>query len=221
MVTINPAEAAVPQNTIHRLEAMMEMLDRHQQEGRGPEARWALGCFLRRVDEGVQALDSIIRILARRLVPRGYMPVRRVPSSETLRWQVFSWARGYRDCFEFVIGRHMQTGLMPDDNEIPTEAPRLSSPSPRSVVASEAQASTPREAVSITEAASSPPAASSGDSVEDQVSGESLDSEWVKDESGTGCTLRLPLLPRNHADHLHLLLSMCPWSAKKVMHQQI
>eukprot|EP00439_Symbiodinium_sp_Y106_P039173 s2481_g4.t2 len=45
-------EAAVPQQTLARLQSMMEMLDRHQAEGRGPEARWALGCLLRRLDEG-------------------------------------------------------------------------------------------------------------------------------------------------------------------------
>ena len=38
-------EAAVPQNTVHRLESMMQTLDQHQLEGRGPEARWALGCL--------------------------------------------------------------------------------------------------------------------------------------------------------------------------------
>ena len=176
-------EAAVPQNTVHRLESMMQMLDQHQLEGRGPEARWALGCLLRRADEGAQALDSVIHVLNRRLLPRGYVPVRRVPSSETVRWHIYNWARGYSECLEFIVARHLATGLIPDNHTIPTEAPQLRPSSPPSVVASEAAASTPREAVSITEAASSPRCPSSGSGSEEQAS-HSLDSSRAVDSNG-------------------------------------
>ena len=139
-------EAAVPQQTLARLQGMMEMLDRHQAEGRGPEARWALGCLLRRLDEGTQALDAILGVLSRRLVPRGYLPVRRYPSAEGQRWHIYNWARNYCSDLVFVVERHLQTGLTPDDQHVPSEGDHsrpLRSRSPQSVVASEAQASTP------------------------------------------------------------------------------
>ena len=177
-------EAAVPQRTIHRLESMMEMMDRHQHQGVGPESRWALGCLLRRADEGVTALDMVVRVLARRLMPRGYLPIRRVPGTESGRWQMFSWARGYRDGLEYVLERHLQTGFLPVDHEIPTEAPPMRSASPQSVVASEARGSTPREAVSITEEATSTVRASSGSSRQETTSPQSLDSSWALNSNG-------------------------------------
>lgn len=162
----------------------MEMMDRHQHQGVGPESRWALGCLLRRADEGVAALDMVVRVLARRLMPRGYMPIRRVPGTESGRWQMYSWARGYRDVMEYVIERHLQTGFLPVDQEIPTEAPPMRSASPQSVVASEARGSTPREAVSITEEATSTVRASSGSSRQETTSPQSLDSSWALNSNG-------------------------------------
>ena len=177
-------EAAVPQQTLHRLQAMMQMLDQHQLEGRGPEARWALGCLLRRLDESVQARDVILGVLQRRLVPRGYLPVRRYPVSEDLRWRIYSWARNYRDDLVHVADRHLQTGLVPADQHFPSAGmPLQHAPSSPSVVASEAAASTPREEVSITDEASVE-RRSSGSSSEEPVSPPSLDSSWACDENG-------------------------------------
>eukprot|EP00439_Symbiodinium_sp_Y106_P060929 s1821_g9.t1 len=182
-------EAAVPPQSLARLQSMMEMLDRHQAEGRGPEARWALGCMVRRLDEGTQALDAIRGVLSRRLVPRGYLPVRRYPVGESERWSIFNWARNYRDDFVFVLDRHLQTGMIPEDQNFPREfnEPRSSrARSSPSVVASEAQASSPREAVSITDDAASERSehASLSGSTEGQASGNSVNSDWALDENG-------------------------------------
>ena len=180
-------EAAVPQPTIRRLQAMMEALDRHQAEDRGPEARWALGCLLRRVDEGAHALDEALRILARRLVPRGYLPVRRYPTNEGARWHIYNWARAYGDDLLHVLDRHLQTGLTPGDQVFPDAGQPVRAPSSPSVVASEAQASTPREAVSITDDAASdnPSSGDSEDGEEEQASQPSLDSSWARNDTGT------------------------------------
>ena len=191
-------EAAVPQQTLARLQGMMEMLDRHQAEGRGPEARWALGCLLRRLDEGTQALDAILGVLSRRLVPRGYLPVRRYPSAEGQRWHIYNWARNYCSDLVFVVERHLQTGLTPDDQHVPSEGDHsrsLRSRSPQSVVASEAQASTPREAVSITDD-EEVACASSGSSTEEPASSQSLTSDWALDEHG----VRVRVLPASPGD---------------------
>ena len=180
-------EAAVPQQTLARLQSMMEMLDRHQAEGRGPEARWALGCLLRRLDEGTQALDVVLGVLSRRLVPRGYLPVRRFPAAEGQRWHIYSWARNYISDLVFVVDRHLQTGLTPDDQHFPQEGGQPRPPrerSPPSIVASEAQASTPREAVSITDEEVDEVHESSGSSQEEPASPQSLDSDWALDEHG-------------------------------------
>ena len=177
-------EAAVPQQTIRRLQAMMEALDRHQAEDRGPEARWALGCLLRRLDEGLQALDAALGVMARRLVPRGYLPVRRYPVDEGTRWHIYSWARAYRDDLSHILDRHLQTGLIPDDAVFPDSGRPIQAPSSPSVVASEAQASTPREAVSITDDAASPDIDSSDESGEEKETQPSLNSSWARNDTG-------------------------------------
>ena len=177
-------EAAVPQQTIRRLQAMMEALDRHQAEDRGPEARWALGCLLRRLDEGLQALDAALGVMARRLVPRGYLPVRRYPVDEGTRWHIYSWARAYRDDLSHILDRHLQTGLIPDDAVFPDSGRPIQAPSSPSVVASEAQASTPREAVSITDDAASPDNDSSDESGEEEATQPSLNSSWARNDTG-------------------------------------
>ena len=48
---------------------------------------------LQRANEAVDAMDTIVEILARRIIPRGYLPICRVPAREDARWRLFSWAR--------------------------------------------------------------------------------------------------------------------------------
>ena len=86
-------EAGVPNNMIQRLENLFEAMDRHQDSDRGPESRWAMSRFAQRVNDGLEALDTVMGIISHRLVPRGYWPVERLPQSESLRWN-YSSGRG-------------------------------------------------------------------------------------------------------------------------------
>ncbi|CAE7542500.1 unnamed protein product [Symbiodinium sp. CCMP2592] len=145
-------ERGVPNSVVGRIETMLNTMDRQQQEGRGAEGRWALGCFLNRATEGLEAMEQAMSILQRRLLPRGYLPLRRVPRQEMMRWSLFQWARNQRVILEETLGRHLDVGLLPADSDMePGEGHREGEePSPASVVATEAAPSSPREAVSIT-----------------------------------------------------------------------
>ncbi|CAE7621059.1 unnamed protein product [Symbiodinium sp. CCMP2592] len=145
-------ESGVPAGAIARMETMLETMDRQQQEGRGAEGRWALGCFLDRATDGLEAMERAMGILQRRLLPRGYLPLRRVPRQEMMRWNLFQWARNQRVILEETLGRHLDVGLMPADNAVgPGEGlPGPEEPSPESIVPTEVGHSTPREEMSIT-----------------------------------------------------------------------
>ena len=148
-------ENGVTPATVQRIETLLETMDRQQQEGRGPEVRWALGCFLNRASEATDALDAILGVLQRRLLPRGFVPIRRVPRNEQMRLSLFNWARNQRVILEGILGRHLDVGLVPGDNDLPPAEGGMAvsvepEHSPASVVATEAAASSPVEAVSIT-----------------------------------------------------------------------
>eukprot|EP00439_Symbiodinium_sp_Y106_P016817 s2322_g2.t1 len=98
-----------------RLEQMLQAFDRHEQQGTGPESRWALECLVRRVSEGADAQQAIlqVQVLRRRLVPRGLLPVTRVPRDEQQRWNVFSWVRQFLSLFADNLESHMRTPLQP------------------------------------------------------------------------------------------------------------
>ena len=149
-------ESGVPTATVSRMETVLETMDRQQAEGRGAEGRWALGCFLHRATDGLEALDRIVGVLQRRLLPRGYVPIRRVPHNEQLRWSLFQWGRNQRDILQGTLDRHLDVGLIPADSELaPGEGHvgggvESEAASPASLVATEAAPSTPAEVVSIT-----------------------------------------------------------------------
>ena len=148
-------ESGVPPATVARLDSMLDTMDRQQREGRGAEGRWALGCFLARASEGAEALDSVLGVLQRRLQPRGYFPIRRVPANEQMRWSLFQWARNHRDVVLGTLERHLDVGLVPGDSELPAGEGSMAASSTgpgeeeASEVATEAAPSTPREAVSL------------------------------------------------------------------------
>ena len=149
-------ESGVPPATVSRMETLLETMDRQQAEGRGAEGRWALGCFLHRAADGLEALDRIVGVLQRRLLPRGYVPIRRVPNNEQLRWSLFQWGRNQRDILQGTLDRHLDVGLIPADSDLAPGEGHVGGgmedvdESPASLVATEAAPSTPAEAVSIT-----------------------------------------------------------------------
>ena len=148
-------ENGVPTPIVGRVETLLETLDRQQTEGRGAEGRWALGCLLNRAAEGTAALDAILDILQQRLLPRGFVPLRRVPHSEQQRWSLFQWARNQRDILEGTLSRYLDVGMVPGDTALPAGEGHVAGAgaevaSPASVVGTQAAASTPVEAVSIT-----------------------------------------------------------------------
>ncbi|CAE7358653.1 pol [Symbiodinium sp. CCMP2592] len=107
-------ERGVTRSMIDRLENLMRSLDRMQDEGRGPEGRLV---------EGIDALEAIYRVLSRRFIPQGYLPVRRIPHREEDRWRMFNWARNYMDVFLTTLEQHLNTRLQPADSEISPMAP--------------------------------------------------------------------------------------------------
>ena len=108
-------EAGLPANMIQRLSDIFAALDLHQQEDRGPESRWALARMARRAQEGLDALDVVAGLLARRLVPRGFWLVQRPPASEALRWNMFQWARTTSEVFLQTLHLHLYTPLQPEE----------------------------------------------------------------------------------------------------------
>ncbi|CAE7039107.1 SSB, partial [Symbiodinium sp. CCMP2592] len=111
------SEQGVPRREVQRIADLLESMDRHQTAGTGPESRWALGCHIQRASEAIDALETITEILARRVVPRGYLPVRRVPAREDLRWRIFHWSRQGIDAYLNTASIHLNTPLQPGETE--------------------------------------------------------------------------------------------------------
>ena len=106
-------EYGVSRTTRQRLDEMLQAFDRHEQQGTGPESRWALERLVRRVGEGADAQQAILQVLRRRLVPRGLLPVTRVPRVEQQRWNIFTWVRQYVSLFLEELDTHLRTPLQP------------------------------------------------------------------------------------------------------------
>ena len=90
-------------------------MDERQTRGTGPESRWAIGCIIQRSNEAIEALEMVVEILARRVVPRGYLPVRRVPGLESERWRMFNWARQVNPILADTLEAHVRTPLQPGE----------------------------------------------------------------------------------------------------------
>ena len=108
-------EAGVPHAMIQRLENFFEAMNNHQDADRGPESRWALQRFTQRANEGLEALDTLMGIMGRRLVPRGFWPVERLPATEASRWNLFQWARSAATIFQQTLEWHLATPLQPTE----------------------------------------------------------------------------------------------------------
>ena len=80
---------------LQRLEQLLTGLDDHQEEGRGPNARWALACVIRRAHHAQDLLELLLRVRHRCLQPRGYWPIVRVPRDRAQAGRLFGWARHF------------------------------------------------------------------------------------------------------------------------------
>eukprot|EP00439_Symbiodinium_sp_Y106_P033480 s2153_g4.t1 len=99
---------------IRRIADLLEALDTEQVEGRGPEARWSIARLMQRVTDAQETINATMRVLNRRLRPRGVLPIQRVPRPETERWRRFMWGRQFagifRDCLETNLMTPLQHG---------------------------------------------------------------------------------------------------------------
>ena len=105
------AESGVPSRLIDRLETYFDSLQRQQDSDRGPEGRWAVARVHQRLQDGLDALDTLLEIVGRRLVSRGFWPIQRVPSSSTVRMNMWSWALHLQSIANELLAEHAQTPL--------------------------------------------------------------------------------------------------------------
>ena len=133
-------EAGVPEHVLQRIEAFLESLQAHQDAERGGEARWALARMIRRADEGLEAVENLIRILTRRLRIQGYLPVQRLPLSPTAQNCLFAWAGQLTTALLHTLEHHL---MEPLQNTERSSSPQFlpESPSSTSVRVSVAVAS--------------------------------------------------------------------------------
>ena len=135
-------ESGASRQHIRGVVDLLATLDAEQLQGSGPEARWSLARLLQRVVEAQETIDATIRVLNRRLRPRGVLPVQRVPGSETERWRRFMWGRQYSGLFRDCLENSMMTPLQPGESEGVVGASGSSSEEPaRDVVADQRNSS--------------------------------------------------------------------------------
>ena len=103
------------QASIRRVEALLAALDRHQTNGTGPESRWAVTRLIARVEDCVETLEYLLEVLHRRVVPRGFLPVQRVPRREVEILRFFNWIRQYGEICNEVVERHINAPLQPGE----------------------------------------------------------------------------------------------------------
>ncbi|CAE7447121.1 pfkB [Symbiodinium sp. CCMP2592] len=142
---------------IRRVQDLLAALDEHQVGGTGPESRWALARLLQRVTDAQETFDATMRILCRRLRPRGVLPVQREPRQESTRWRMFMWGRQFAGIFRDCLELNMMTPLQPDEFEgevVGSGASSSSSPVPEGRVQRGRSRSRPRTRTPV----STPPA---------------------------------------------------------------
>ena len=108
-------EYGVSRTTVRRVDEMLQAFDRHEQQGTGPESRWALERLVQRAGEAADANQAILQVLRRRLVVRGLLPITRVPRNEQQRWTLFTWVRQYVSLFLDNMEQHLRTPLQPQE----------------------------------------------------------------------------------------------------------
>ena len=117
------ADAGTPEAVVNRLADLFERLEDHDSLERGPEARWALGRLVRRMDEAIENQGVILQVMLRRLQIRGRWPVVRVPAQEMERWRLFTWVRQFGGIFSDTVEHHLHVPLQPREDENRLEAP--------------------------------------------------------------------------------------------------
>eukprot|EP00439_Symbiodinium_sp_Y106_P052353 s1996_g7.t1 len=147
-------ENGVPDHVQDRVEHLMEALHQHQENDRGPEARWALQRLRLRAEEGVQCLEAILEILGRRMMPRGFWPVERRPQTEESQARWMAWIRQWQNLFLHGMEHHLQVPLQ---NQETAPSPQFLPSSTTSVLGSQELESTEQGE------SSHEPASSSGD----------------------------------------------------------
>ena len=110
-------ESGASRSHIRRVTDLLETLDAEQVQGRGAESRWSLARLLQRVTDGQEIIEATVRVLNRRLRPRGVLPVQRVPRLETERWRSFMWGRQFAGIFRDCLEANVMTPLQPGESE--------------------------------------------------------------------------------------------------------
>eukprot|EP00439_Symbiodinium_sp_Y106_P028299 s4182_g3.t1 len=110
-------ESGASRHHVRRVADLLESLDEAQVQGQGPEARWSLARLLRRVVEAQSTINVTVRVLNRRLRPRGVLPVQRVPRGETERWRRFMWGRQFAGIFRDCLENSMMTPPQPGEDD--------------------------------------------------------------------------------------------------------
>ncbi|CAE7258475.1 unnamed protein product [Symbiodinium microadriaticum] len=110
-------ESGLSTTSIRRVEQLLAALDRHQEQGTGPEARWALSCLVARMESCAEALEALMEVFHRRLVPRGFLPVQRTPGTHHDRQRFYQWICQYNTLCVDAVARTMETPLQTDEVE--------------------------------------------------------------------------------------------------------
>ena len=119
-------ENGVPDHVLTRVESLLEALQEHQDNERGPESRWALQRLRLRAEEGLQCLDAILEVIGRRMMPRGFWPIERRPQEEGEQTRWFSWIRQWQSMLLHGLEHHLQIPLAVRERE-PSPVPLASS----------------------------------------------------------------------------------------------
>ncbi|CAE7518088.1 unnamed protein product [Symbiodinium sp. CCMP2592] len=107
----------MPEPQLQRLENLLDGLADHQEAGRGPNARWALACIVRRTYHIQDLLELYIRVLQRRLQPQGYWPIVRVPRQRSHANHIYNWARQFGTVLRQSLEECLQLPLDTNDFE--------------------------------------------------------------------------------------------------------
>ena len=118
-------EAGLGSAQLDRLESLLEHVHEQQDGGQGPEFRWSLRCFLRRLAAVMELLEAVQPVLERRLLCQGYWPVTRVPARLAQQHRLFQWGRQFSqtvlDAVEDCLADPMSaddTGHAPQADEL-------------------------------------------------------------------------------------------------------
>ena len=108
-------EGGVPARELDRVEQLLASIDDHDSADRGPDARWALGRMVQRIDEGLDTVEKVLQVLLRRLRPRGVWPVVRTQVNQVDQLRLFNWVRNFGDLFPRVLEHHLRVPLQPSE----------------------------------------------------------------------------------------------------------